>query len=226
MTPDEWRTCADLDAMLTFARRRGHFSQRKRRLFACGCCQRLGPLLPEVHRRALAVAEQFADGLVSQTELGRAWSSASTDTVTRSSHAAWAAWATAGDPRDALLTQTLLSNISLYAANAFANQPLRACAVDPRTAPAWHVERARHRDLLRDVVNPFRTAKLDPTHSPPLVTAIAATIYEERRFEELPILADALEEANWDHADLLAHCREPGEHIRGCWAVDVLLARQ
>ncbi|HYT91785.1 MAG TPA: hypothetical protein VEL76_23930 [Gemmataceae bacterium] len=226
MTPDDWRTCPDLDAMLTFARRRANFSQRKRRLFACGCCQRLGPLLPEAHRRALAVAEQFADGLVSQAALTTAWSRASFDDVTRSNHAAWAAWAVAGDPRDALLTQTLLSNISLYAANAIANRPLRACSVDPRSAPTWHVERTRHRSLLRDVIHPFRTGPLDATHLPATVTAIAGTIYEERRFEELPILADALEEAGCENPDLLAHCRAAGEHVRGCWAVDWLLGKQ
>jgi hypothetical protein len=225
MTPEEWRICPDLDEMLTFARRRGHFSQRKRRLFACGCCQRLQSLLPEAHRRALAVAEQFADGLVSQEALAAAWSGASFDDATRSNHAAWAVWAVAGDPRDALLTQTLLGNISRYAANAVANQPLRACAVDPCSAPAWHVERARHRDLLRDVVNPFRASLPACTRLPPTVMAIAGTIYDERRFEELPILADALEESKCGDADVVAHCREGGEHVRGCWVVDLLLLK-
>jgi hypothetical protein len=41
-------------------------------------------------------------------------------------------------------------------------------------------------------------------------------IYEERRFADLPILADALEEAGCDHADVLARCRSGGEHVIGC----------
>ena len=46
---------------------------------------------------------------------------------------------------------------------------------------------------------------------------LARSIYEERAFDRLPLLADALEEAGCDHADILAHCRQSGEHVRGCW---------
>jgi hypothetical protein len=42
----------------------------------------------------------------------------------------------------------------------------------------------------------------------------------------MPILADALEEAGCDHADILTHCREPGEHVLGCWVVDLLTGRR
>jgi len=39
----------------------------------------------------------------------------------------------------------------------------------------------------------------------------------------LEILADALEEAGCTNADILAHCRSPGPHLRGCWVVDLVL---
>jgi hypothetical protein len=39
-------------------------------------------------------------------------------------------------------------------------------------------------------------------------------------------LADALEEAGCDNEELLSHCREPGEHVRGCWALDLLLGKE
>ena len=42
---------------------------------------------------------------------------------------------------------------------------------------------------------------------------------------DLLILADALEDAGCDNADLLDHCRRPGEHVRGCWVVDALLGK-
>jgi hypothetical protein len=58
------------------------------------------------------------------------------------------------------------------------------------------------------------------------VTGLSQTIYDERHFNELPILADALEEAGCTDADLLGHCRQPGEHVRGCWAVDLLLGKE
>jgi hypothetical protein len=51
-------------------------------------------------------------------------------------------------------------------------------------------------------------------------------MYEERDFAGMPILADALEEAGCNNADILAHCREPGVHVRGCWVVDLLLAKE
>src|SRR5262249_59117558 len=58
------------------------------------------------------------------------------------------------------------------------------------------------------------------------VPRIAAAIYEDRRFDDLPILADALEEAGCTDAELQAHCRGGGEHARGCWAVDLVLAKE
>ena len=42
----------------------------------------------------------------------------------------------------------------------------------------------------------------------------------------LAILADALEEAGCDSEDLLAHLRSPGPHVRGCWAVDLVLGKE
>ena len=57
------------------------------------------------------------------------------------------------------------------------------------------------------------------------MTSLANLIYDERAFDRLPILADALEDAGCDDADILRHCREPGEHVRGCWVVDLLLGK-
>jgi hypothetical protein len=57
------------------------------------------------------------------------------------------------------------------------------------------------------------------------VVAIAQGIYAERAFDRMPILADALEDAGCDNADVLNHCREAGVHVRGCWVVDLLLVK-
>jgi hypothetical protein len=86
---------------------------------------------------------------------------------------------------------------------------------------------ALHLRLFRDIFgNPFRPVAVDPAwlawnHG--TVPAIARHIYDDRAFHDLPILADALEDAGCTNADLLAHCRGPGPHVRGCWAVDLLL---
>jgi hypothetical protein len=55
---------------------------------------------------------------------------------------------------------------------------------------------------------------------------ITQGIYNDRAFDRLPILADALEDAGCDNADILNHCRQPGEHVRGCWVVDLILGKK
>ena len=54
---------------------------------------------------------------------------------------------------------------------------------------------------------------------------MAQSIYDARAFDRLPLLADALEDAGCADADILSHCRTPGEHVRGCWVVDLLLGK-
>jgi hypothetical protein len=89
---------------------------------------------------------------------------------------------------------------------------------------AWQV------DYLRDVVfNPFRlTPRVEPTWAAAndgAARKLAEAIYAERAFDRLPILADALEEAGCADAEILSHCRTQNVHVRGCWPVDLLLAR-
>jgi hypothetical protein len=59
-----------------------------------------------------------------------------------------------------------------------------------------------------------------------LVVSMAQRIYDCRDFTEMPVLADALEEAGCTDADILGHCRSGGEHVRGCWVVDLLLGKE
>ena len=58
------------------------------------------------------------------------------------------------------------------------------------------------------------------------MATMARTIYEQRSFADLPILADALEDAGCHNEDILGHCRQPGEHVRGCWVVDLVLGKE
>jgi hypothetical protein len=57
------------------------------------------------------------------------------------------------------------------------------------------------------------------------VSRITQSIYEDHAFNHLPILADALEDAGCTNADILNHCRQPGEHARGCWVIDAILGK-
>src|SRR5205814_1604556 len=89
---------------------------------------------------------------------------------------------------------------------------------------------ARHADLLREILgNPFRPARVERPRPGAVVggvVGVARSIYEGRRFEDLPVLADALEEAGAADAELVAHCRRPGGHVRGCWALDLILGKE
>jgi hypothetical protein len=84
-------------------------------------------------------------------------------------------------------------------------------------------------DLLRDIIgNPFRPPPaLHPawlSSNDGAVRKLAEAIYGDRRFGDLPVLADALEDAGCIDPTLLAHCRG-GDHVRGCWVLDLLLGR-
>lgn len=84
----------------------------------------------------------------------------------------------------------------------------------------------RQASLLRCVFgNPFHPTSIDPSWRNPDATALAAFIDDLRSFDRLPDLADALEQAGCRESAVLDHCREPGEHSRGCWAVDAILGR-
>jgi hypothetical protein len=81
--------------------------------------------------------------------------------------------------------------------------------------------------------NPFRPVSLDPTWRTPTVLSLATAAYEERilpsghlEADRLAILGDALEDAGCTNAEVLAHLRGPGPHVRGCWVLDLLLDRK
>src|SRR5262249_29049505 len=92
---------------------------------------------------------------------------------------------------------------------------------------AWRGRLRRLAHLLRDLFgNPFRPAAFAPAWRSGTSAALARTVYQGRDFSALPMLADALEEAGCDNPDVLAHCRGPTAfHVRGCWAVDLVLRR-
>jgi hypothetical protein len=84
--------------------------------------------------------------------------------------------------------------------------------------------------FLRDIFGPrpFHRVNISPevlARNDGAVGRIAAGIYEDRTFDLLPTLADALEDAGCTDAELLGHLRGPGPHVRGCWALDLMLAK-
>ncbi|MDB5314075.1 MAG: hypothetical protein JWO38_8277 [Gemmataceae bacterium] len=79
---------------------------------------------------------------------------------------------------------------------------------------------------VRDIFgNPFRSVGVERRWLTSTVLDLARGIYDERAFDRLPILADAVQDAGCDHPDILAHCRGDGPHVRGCWVVDLVLGK-
>src|SRR5262249_38952959 len=82
-------------------------------------------------------------------------------------------------------------------------------------------------DVVRDVIgNPFRFRSFQQRWRTSDTVGLARGIYDERAFDRLPFLADALMDAGCDREDVISHCRSAGRHFRGCWLIDVILDRQ
>ncbi len=80
-------------------------------------------------------------------------------------------------------------------------------------------------EIMRDVVgNPFRPVTFSPEWRTTTAVALARRMYRSRDFGAMPVLADALQDAGCDSADILGHCRGPGPHVRGCWVTDLILS--
>jgi hypothetical protein len=92
------------------------------------------------------------------------------------------------------------------------------------------VTRQMQAAMLREVFgNPFRPTFFEPRlreWRDGTIPKLAQRIYDEKTFQHLPILADALEEAGCDSMEILNHCRQPGAHVRGCWVLDLVLGKE
>jgi hypothetical protein len=99
---------------------------------------------------------------------------------------------------------------------------------DPGESPVPLLSPAELKDCCR-LIREFFSNGVPPNPDPAWLTssvvALARQMYDRRDFAPMPILADALQDAGCDHADVLAHCRAGGPHVRGCWVVDLLLGK-
>ncbi len=216
MDEAEWLACADPRPMLDYLR--GKASRRKLGLWVVACYRAV--LRPEHRfREAVDVVERYAEGEASEVEL---------EAMHQTYHTSLVLIRSPSDPCD----------FADFAASSILTQELQSL-------PSV---------LLRDIIgNPFRPVALDPAWRTPTVTALATAAYDDRILlswngslvrtlaqaayddrllssghldpDRLLVLADALEEAGCDNADILSHLRGPGSHVRGCWVIDLLLGR-
>jgi hypothetical protein len=241
MHRSEWTTCADTDPMFRLLQRRKQRpSGRKQRWFACACCRRVWASLDACCRRAVEVAERFADGAATREELNDAHDTALLHHRTRESKLnqlhryarmrldtkdpviiakqAWAAVEGACRPAQALPAKSTFhaAQVALLASG---------------DAEAMAREMRCQADILRDLVgDPFaRVASLDKSwlqwHDG-TVARLARGIYKEQAFERMPVLGDALPEAGCRDESVLEHCRSNRPHHPGCWVLDLLLEQE
>jgi len=218
MTEAQWHKSADGVAMLAVVTDRG--SPRLWRLLAVACARQVaGAMRYRDSVRALGVAERYADGRATHEELLAA----------RFLAEAAARQALRDEFEDEVRAQFHMDPeyeaavVARRAADAVL--PSVADEVDPASLPPSLL----YPDLFREVFgNPFRWVEADPgwlAWNDGVVCNLAEGIYAEAAFDLLPILADALEDAGCADADLLGHLRSPGPHVRGCWALDLVLGK-
>jgi hypothetical protein len=73
---------------------------------------------------------------------------------------------------------------------------------------------------------PLHSGSFAPEWRTDTAVVLARQMDEAQDFGAMPILADALQDAGCDSADILDHCRGPGPHVRGCWVVDLVLGKE
>ncbi|MDY3555924.1 hypothetical protein R5W24_005070 [Gemmata sp. JC717] len=215
MTETEWLGCADPTSMVRHLQR-FRSSDRKFRLFAAACCRRIAHRLPDDRcREALDTSERYLEGLAGSDELAAAYVNAQRAFTEFDNRDGWETAASA------VSSACVADEVPFFAASAAREAAL---LVWPRLQRK--MEYRWQSRVLHDIFgNPFRSVVIVPTWITTDVCILAEGIYAEKAFDRMPILADALQDAGCDNDDILNHCRQPGEHVRGCWVVDLLLGK-
>jgi hypothetical protein len=219
----------------------GRTSDRKLRLFACACAQLLIEAVRKRHGKprlwrwgdstdvaglvaVVTLGEAFSDGTAAAEELNA--TRADVTRVPRNLH-----HSVCGPPEYAnMAAYDTLNEVALDAAyGAMGCVHLGFGEMNGKepfgTGPGFDFD--VDPPLLRDIFgNPFCLVTADPAWLTSTVVSLAEGIYADSAFDRLPILADALQDGGCENADILAHCRGEGPHVRGCWVVDLLLRKE
>lgn len=229
MTEAEWLASESIDELLWSHRETA--SPRKLRLLACAACRRLWKVLKSREdREAVEVAEQYADRAIPDARRAEARRQ-TTPVLTlrqRLGNPYNPAHYAVGRTRD-------LGNEVYHC--VFGARNAASIAETLRTGefgPALRAEEVAHCELAREIFgNPFRPVQFDPGWRTAAVARLARAAYEKRKLPaghldpaRLARLAAALEGAGCCEGDMLDHLRSPGPHVRGCWAVDLLLGKE
>jgi hypothetical protein len=234
MTEAEWQSSTDPRGMLEFLERERQATERQLRLFALACCSRIWHVLPEEGKHLAQVGERFAEGKATRHERDMA---VAAFRAVHGRHLINGPELRAIYSTKAMAFDAFTANVVAHNA-ATAAMTFRAAIVGTgsypnavqRPDPAYAAERGAQAFLLRDIVGsiPFRRVLMDDDWlgwNQGTIRVLAQMIYDKSAFHRLPLLADALEDAGCTNPDLLDHCRSSEPHVRGCWPVDLILAK-
>jgi hypothetical protein len=205
---DEWLTLRAPHRLLEYICRIS--SHRKARLYSVACCYRVrDQFTNERSHRAVELSELYADKLVPFSELRGVYADSPAAPPTGEPYCAW--WcARLGK----VMGPRMAAGFAVDEATIWGKRSL-------------DTEHAAQAELLRDIFgNPFRPVTFDPHWRTSDVVGLAHAIYEDKAFERMPILADALMDAGCEEEQIIGHCRGDGPHVRGCWVVDLILDKQ
>lgn len=189
-------------------------TDRKLRLISCACCRHFKEfLVPGPFTDAIEHAEAFADGKTTKAALKRA-----RQAVCAARHALSSA-----TEEDRIEWVNLWLSEVAASVNAFGgviDEIQRFCAEGLLHAD----ERPPAAAMLKCIFgNPFRPSEVEPKCVTAEVVAMAQEIYDERSFDRLPQLAKKLKNAGCADNEILKHLRSKQTHVRGCWALDLIL---
>jgi hypothetical protein len=256
MTETEWLTCQlEPYKMLEALRFKGSARKRRLYACAC-CRVVWELLTDERSRKAVVTAERYADGMANEQDLADAERGArAARDMARAAvrearrlmrEAAPEARREAISAQDFAIVAANAAGAAAYCCATGGYEPSANVdyynSVDESAVlevvnllierPGYIVE--GFVEPLRDLFsNPFRPVVLDPAWLTTTVVRLARTLSEETHQAEgsldatgLAVLADALEEAGCTDTEVLSHCRNPGHHFRGCWVLDLVLAKE
>lgn len=220
MTEAQWLACDGPESMLSFLR--GKASDRKMRLFICACVRRVWSVLDDKRsRRAVEVGERYADGQADAAELSATYQEARKAT---SGH---------GVKINPSCSASYCCSADLDAPGFGTRQVCVNLAYGEPGVDNSQVQKPGLAALLREVIGgPAPRPGLPPLCRTSAVVSLALAAYEERELPSghldnarLAVLSDALEEAGCTDELALSHLRSSGPHVRGCWALDLVLAK-
>ena len=225
MKEQEWLSGTNPKRMLDFVR--DLVTDRKLRLFAVACCRHIWHVLVDRRSRiAMETSERYADDRATEAELLSSLNKAieaERAALPRSKGAEAACFERKVSEFGIAVGVNVAADLAAFAVTAV---DVRDGIGPVHDMVGVETERVVQGQYVRDIFgNPHRRVIFNPRWRTIDVLGVAHAIYEERAFERMPILADALMDAGCGDELVIEHCRGNGPHVRGCWVVDLVLGK-